>query len=149
MKALLKKDIKGVGKKGEIKNVSDGFYRNFLMPKKFAIAITEKVEAELKQETLQKEADHKKRKSSIEILQIELSKKPIIIKGAMDGTGRLFGSVNARTIEKALGEAGYNFSTLHGKIILEEPLKEKGSHKIVIWFSDTIKIECTVIIEKQ
>ena len=138
-----------MGRKGEIKNVSDGFYRNFLMPKEYAVAITEKVEAELKQKTLQEEADRGKRKSSIEVLQTELSKKPIIIKGAMDDTGKLFGSVNARAIEKALAEAGRNLSLLHGKIMLEEPLKEKGAHKVVIRFSDGIKAECVVIIEKQ
>ena len=119
------------------------------MPKEYAVAITEKVEAELKQKTLQEEADRGKRKSSIEVLQTELSKKPIIIKGAMDDTGKLFGSVNARAIEKALAEAGRNLSLLHGKIMLEEPLKEKGAHKVVIRFSDGIKAECVVIIEKQ
>ncbi len=119
------------------------------MPKELAVAVTGKVEAELEQETLQKEADRGKQKSAIKILQTELSKKPIIIKGAMDKTGKLFGSVNTCAIEKALEKAGRNLSLLHGKIMLEEPLKEKGTHKVVIQFSDGTKIECTVIIEKQ
>lgn len=149
MKVLLKKDIQGVGRKNEIKNVSDGYFRNFLMPNGFAVSITEEVRAELEQQTVKKDREMKKRAATVGILQEKLSAKQIVILSKMDETGKLFGSVNAMAIEKELKKSGFDLKELRGKIILSEPLKTKGAHGVPLQFSDGSTALATVIIDKQ
>lgn len=149
MKVLLKKDIRGIGRKGEIKHVADGYFRNFLMPRELATPVTEHILKKAEDELKQKEADREKNKAAAKNMSEELQKHPLILKEKMDERGRLFGSVNARAIEQGLQKNGFYIRKLHGKIILKEPLKEKGTYQIPIQFPEGITGECTVIIEKQ
>lgn len=149
MKVLLKKDIRGVGRKDEIKNVSDGYFRNFLMPQGLAVPVTESVLHTIEVEKKLKEAAKERNKSTAELLGDDIRAQPLIIKGKMDEKGHLFGSVNAAAIEQELKQKGFDLSKLHGKILLAEPLKEGGTHMVAIQFPEGVKVECAIIIEKQ
>lgn len=149
MKVLLKKDIKGIGRKGDVKNVADGYYRNFLLPQNAAVPVTERVMKKLDAEFKAQELQRAKNISAAEALRDDLRARPITIKGAMDEKGHLFGSVNAVAIEKELKKKGFDLSKLHGKIMLDGHLKEKGTHNVMIQFPEGVHAECTVIIEKQ
>lgn len=149
MRVLLKKDIPGIGKKGEIKNVSDGYFRNFLFPRMLADVATEGILAERKKTIENKEKERASNKKTVEALADTLKKTPLVFKEKMDATGKLFGSINAAAIEKELKKLKIDLEKLHGKIILEEPLKEKGTYAIKIQFLHDIIAECSVVIEKQ
>ena len=82
-------------------------------------------------------------------MQEKLAAHPIIIKGKMDERGRLFGSVNAPAIENNLRSAGFDLSELRGKVMLDEPLKDKGTYQVPLQFSDGARAMATIIIEKQ
>jgi len=149
MKVLLKKDVRGVGRKGEIKNVADGYFRNFLMPHDLALPVTDEVLKKIEGEIKQKEEVRAKNKSVAEKLAENLHNHPIVIKGNMDESGHLFGSINAAAVEKELKKNGFDILKLHGKIMLEEPLKIKGTYTVPVQFPDDVKAECVVIIERQ
>ncbi len=148
MKVLLKKDVRNVGRKGEVKNVAEGYFRNFLLPQSLAVPVTEGLAHTLETEGKQKEEHKQKVHGAIGALAEELAKTPITIKGKMDETGKLFGSVNVRTIEDELKKKKIDISKLHGTVVLGEHLKEKGSHRVEIRFPGGEKVHCTIVIEK-
>lgn len=102
MKVILTEDVKKVGVKGDIVEVSDGYGRNFLLPKKLAVEAntanlnTAKVKAENKARQLQKEADEAK------LLGVQLEKVSVKIPVKIGKDGKLFGSVSGSDIAKAL-----------------------------------------------
>ena len=149
MKVILKKDIPKVGRKGEIKNVSDGYYRNFLALKGLAEIVTESAMHVIHEEEQHKQEKKAKQVSLIDSIHDILKKNPIVIKGKMDTKGHLFGSVNATTIEKELHKRGINLGELHGHVAIGEHLKEKGVHEVVLQFSNHQEIQIKITIEKQ
>ena len=104
MKVILQEDVKNVGKKGEIVEVSDGYGRNFLLPKKLALPATAgnlneaKVKAENKARKLQREADEAK------LLGAQLEKVTVKIPVKIGKDGKLFGSVGGNDVAKALSQ---------------------------------------------
>ena len=129
MQIILLQDIKNLGKKGELKNVSDGYARNFLLVKKLAQPATKEALSQL-------EINNKKEKEteleSLEItkkLATELKDKIIEIKANGKG-GKLFGSILAKDIVKALNDSGFNIS--EKSVILPAHIKEIGEYEIKI-----------------
>ena len=149
MKVLLQKDIQGIGRKGEIKNVADGYYRNFLLPKSLALPVNESVYENLEQQKIREEKNKEKRKALIESSFGILDTNIITIKSKVDEKGHMFGSVNALALEKELKKQNIDLLALRGKIHLPHPIKEKGSHAVEIIFEGGEKKFITVIIEKQ
>lgn len=124
MKVIFLKDVKGQGKKGETKNVSDGYARNYLFPKKLAEEATSgNLNAlEAKKRKARKQAEQERReaeklKETIEKLTVEISTK------AGEG-GRLFGSVTSKQIAEELKTQGVKVDKK--KIELDEPIRTLG-----------------------
>lgn len=124
MKVIFLKDVKGQGKKGETKNVSDGYARNYLFPKKLAEEATSgNLNAlEAKKRKARKQAEQERReaeklKETIEKLTVEISTK------AGEG-GRLFGSVTSKQIAEELKKQGVKVDKK--KIELDEPIRTLG-----------------------
>lgn len=130
MQVIFLKDVKGQGKKGEIKTVSDGYGKNFLIKNGFAVMATEtslkildkqNKEAEQKEEETIKECE--KLKKQIEMLKIKIPVKT----GTSD---RVFGSVSTKTIVTELSNVGINIDKK--KIHLDQPISSLGFHNIEI-----------------
>lgn len=149
IRILLKKDVRGIGRKGEIKNVADGYFRNFLMPHDLALPVTDQVLKKVEEEMKQKETAKAKNKSAAEKLAEKLRDYSITIKSTMDEKGHLFGSVTADIIEQELKKKGFDIKELHGKVVTDKPLKMKGVHRAVLQFPEGVTAECTVIIENS
>lgn len=137
-------NVKNIGKMGDVKEVSDGYARNFLLPKKLAEAATEagikNVEV-LKNKMAQVEqADLEKNQQLAESLQ----GREIIIQ-AKEKDGKLFGSVNAKTIAKELKKE--NLDIDEKSIILAEPIKEVGEYDVKIELGHGIEALVKVVIE--
>ncbi len=129
MKVILQQDVKGKGKRGQLVEVSDGYARNFLLPKKLAVEATA---ANLNVMKLQDEA-RKKREAEEKAEAIEISKKLesclVKVSARAGEGGRLFGAVTSQEIADALKEqCGIELSK--NKIVQDEPIKQCGSYQL-------------------
>lgn len=147
MKVILLGDIKNIGKKGDIKDVSEGYARNFLLPKKLAeIATTAAVQKNI--ETKNKLAAEKEKELDQVRLVAEKMKALQLQITAPEKNGKLFGSINAKNIADELRKN--NFSVAEKCILLLKPIKEIGDYAIKIDFGHNIAatIKLTVVGKK-
>ena len=146
MKVILQKDVKDLGKVGDLVSVSEGFARNLLFPRKLALEATEKRENEYNH--LKRVAESKKKKAMSE-RQAALNK----IKGTTVGfklnageNDKLFGTVTTTDISKGLEKLG--FSIDRKDIHLEEPIKVLGTHKATIRFAEGLETTIQIAVER-
>jgi len=130
MKVILQQDVKGKGKKGELVNVSDGYARNFLLPRKLAVPATQESLTVMKQQEKAKqkklEADIAKAKEIAEKLGDIIVK--IKARGSGDG-GKLFGSITSKEISEEL-QKQHGVEVEKNKIVQEEPIRSFGSYEL-------------------
>ena len=130
MKVILQQDVKGKGRKGELVNVSDGYARNFLLPRKLALQATPENLAVMKQQDKKKqqklEADKAKASETAEKLGDVLVK--ISARGGEDG-GKLFGSITSKEISEEL-QKQHGIEIEKNKIVQDEPIKSFGNYEI-------------------
>ncbi len=124
MKVIMLADVKKVGKKDEIIEVSDGYARNFLIAKKLAVPATSRsLDVLSKQEDLRKENDSKL-KAEAEVLKVEIEKKTFIFRVKCGKDGRVFNSVSTKQIQEELAKQGYKIDKR--KIIDTSPVVSLG-----------------------
>lgn len=142
MRVLFLKDIRGISRKGEIKEVSEGYARNFLIPKGVATLATEatvrKVEALKQNATEHEEKILRELHATAKKLKIEA----LVFKGKAN-KGELFGSIGIKDIEKELIKRGVGGS----KITLTHPLKKLGEYRVPVKLGGKIDLEITLRIE--
>ncbi len=131
MKVLLLTDVKGQGKKDEIKNVSDGYARNFLLPRKLAVEVTPAVLAELEARRAEKKRIEAEELAAAQAVARSLD--PLLIKVTLNSgaDGKIYGSVTARDICDALA-AQHKIEIDKYRVILPEPIKNFGTFEIKV-----------------
>lgn len=146
MKILLFRDIKNIGKKGEVKNVSDGYARNFLFPQKLAEIATEA--AVKKNEILQieKKLKEKAEKEKMQKIAEELSCIKITIK-AKSKNGKLFGSISPREISQELKKQGKNLE--EKAIKMDKSIREVGEYLVSVKLDFGIESKILVIVGEE
>lgn len=149
MKVILTADVKGSGKKGEIVNVSDGYAKNFLFPKKLAVLADNAALNDLKQK--KSSEDHKK---EVALNEAEAAKNKIdgksvkiLAKAGKDGA-RLFGSVTAKDVAQAL-EKDFSIVVDKKKISLSSEIKGFGTYSAEVKFHAGISAKITVNVEAE
>lgn len=131
MIVILIKDVKGTGKAGEVVNVSDGYARNFLLPRGLAEKGTEgNIRSLEKAKALQEEKANKE-KEEAQALADKIAKVEVSIVSKGGEGGRLFGSVTSNDIAEALKKQ-HNIEIDKKKMILDSPIKETGNFKVNI-----------------
>lgn len=129
MQVILLEDVKSLGKKGQLVEVSDGYGTNFLLPKKKAISATKSNVNELK---LKEKSEEHKREMELQAAQ-ELGEKlkniNIKIAAKLGDNGKLFGSITNKEIANEL-EKQYNIKVDKKKIVLDDTIKSLGSYKV-------------------
>jgi len=128
MKVILQKDVKGIGKVGDIVNVSDGYGRNYLIPRRLAIDATESNINILNEK---KKALEKKRQKEVEAAQEiakKLSQETIKLKVKTGENGKLFGSITSKDIQDELNKRGYDIDKK--KINLADAIKTTGTFNV-------------------
>lgn len=146
MKVILTKDVKDVGKVGDLVSVSPGFARNFLFPRNMA---SEATETRVKEwEHLKRVADVKKKKAEAErkALLDKVSGQTITFKANAGDNDKLFGTVTTTEISRELEKAG--FSVDRRDIHLEEPIKVLGSHKATIRYGEGLEATVQINVER-
>ncbi len=147
MKVILLQDVKGKGKKGQMLEVSDGYARNFMLPKKLAIEAT--ADAINTMRMNDKAAAEKAAKEKAEALAIskELRAMTLVVTAKGGGAGRLFGSVTNQEIADAL-KAKTGITLDKRKIVISDPIKSVGTYTVTCKLGYEINAPLTVKIEE-
>ena len=127
MKVILQQDVKGQGKKGQLVDVSDGYARNFLLPKKLAVIATAENLNTMKQQEKARKAQEAAEKAEATAKKLEGLTVKIAAK-AGEG-GRLFGAVTAKEVSEALADQ-HGITIAKAKLVLDEPIKACGGYQI-------------------
>ena len=147
MKVILLQDVKGKGKKGQMIEVSDGYARNFMLPKKLAMEAT--ADAINTMRMNDKAAAEKAAKEKAEALAIskELRAMTLVVTAKGGGAGRLFGSVTNQEIADALAkQSGIKLDKR--KIVIADPIKNVGTYTVTCKLGYEISAPLTVKIEE-
>ena len=147
MKVILLQDVKGKGKKGQMLEVSDGYARNYMLPRKMAIEAT--ADAVNTKNMNDKAAAEKAAKERAEALEIsrKLREMTLVVKAKGGGAGRLFGSVTNQEIADSL-KANSGISLDKRKIVISDPIKNVGTYTVTCKLGYEISAPLTVKIEE-
>lgn len=131
MKVLLLADVKGQGKKDEIKNVSDGYARNFLLPRKLAVEVTPAVLADLEARQAEKRRLEAEERARAE--QTAKTFEALLVKLTLNAgaDGKIYGSVTAKDICDALS-AQHKIELDKYRLVLPEPIKSFGTFAVKV-----------------
>lgn len=143
MIVILKRDIKGTGKSGEIVKVSDGYARNMLLPKGWAIEATKGNVNTLEKVKAKQEEEAAAKKRAAEELAEKIKTVEVVIKTKAGGEGRLFGSITSRDVCEAL-KAQHKIVVDKKKLRLEQPIKNLGTFSVKIKLYQDVSTELTV-----
>ena len=147
MKVILLEDVKALGKKGQVVNVSDGYARNLLLPKKLGVEATGKNMNELK---LQKAHEDKVAQENLDAAKAfaeELKDKQVTVGIKVGEGGRTFGSISAKEIaEAAKAQLGYELDKK--KLQLSAPIKELGTTMVPIKLHPKVTGELKVVVKE-
>jgi large subunit ribosomal protein L9 len=147
MEVILREDVEKLGARGELVKVAPGYARNFLLPKRLAVAATEsnkKIVEQERQGHLRKEA---KLVSDASELGKMMSGVSVTIKQKAGENDQLFGSVTSKDIAEALEQQGYTIE--RRKIVLDDPIKTLGEFKVTLRLHKEVPAEITVHVVKD
>ena len=146
MKVILTQDVKGKGKKGQMIEVSDGYARNFMLPKKLAIEATADAINTMKMnDKATQERIAREKAAALEISK-KLRAMTLVVKAKGGGAGRLFGAVTNAEIAAALEKQGIKLDKR--KIVLNETIKNVGTYTATCKLGYEINAPLTVKIEE-
>lgn len=146
MKIIFLKDVAGVARKNEIKDVAEGYARNFLLPRSLAVPATDAAVRMAEERKARQAAETEKGKMRYREFAEKLSVMPLIFKVKMGEKGKAFGSVSPAKILDELKKRGI---TMEKSWLPRESLKTTGKHNIAINFPYGVKGEVGVIIEPE
>lgn len=147
MEVILREDIEKLGNRGQVVKVAPGYARNFLLPKKLAVAATEsnkKIVEQERQAHLRKEA---KLQGEAQDLAKMMNGVSVTISQKAGENDQLFGSVTSKDVTDALAAAGYNID--RRKVQLDEPIKQLGEYKVPVKLHKDVTAEVTVVVAKE
>lgn len=146
MKVILTQNVDNLGKKGDVRDVAEGYARNFLLPRKLVQIATA---AAVEEAEIKKEKERKEKEESLKNLRLSADSirgRKIIIK-SKEKNGTLFGKVGAKEIIFAL--KAEKISMEEKNIILEKPIKKTGEYKIKLKLAPEVETEIVVKIQGE
>ncbi|MBD2860697.1 50S ribosomal protein L9 [Paenibacillus oceani] len=147
MKVIFLKDVKGQGKKGEIKDLSEGYIRNFLLPKGLAAIASE---GNVKQLEHQKQSENKrkeKEKADAQELAAKLNEMTVIIKSKAGEGGRLFGSITSKQIAEELEKKGIHLDKR--KIEMADAIRSLGTMTVKVKLYPDVTAQLRVQVTEE
>jgi len=146
MKVLLTQEVDGLGQVGQIKEVAEGYARNFLLPRKLAVPASPGAVKEQQQRQAAEDKRHANVDEELRSVAQRLSEAKVTIQSKSGEEGKLYGSVTttdvAEAIEKQLGQA-----VDRRKIEIDEPIRHIGEYKVPVKFSKNVSASITVVVE--
>ena len=147
MKVIFLKDVKGQGKKDEIKEVKDGYAKNFLIKNKYAVAYTETSNKRLTEEIETRKKKNEEDKKNENEIKKKLSKEKIVFNVKTGKEDRVFGSISTKQIKDELDKLGYDIDKK--KIMIDLPISSLGHHIVKIELHKEVIANLEVILNKE
>ena len=129
MKVILQQDVRGQGKKGQMIEVSEGYGRNFLLPRKLAVPATADAINTMNLKEKARKAEEARLKAEAQETAGKLKNCPVKISAKAGNGGKLFGAVTSKEISEGL-KAQYGLDIPKQKLVLDEPIKAYGSYQV-------------------
>ena len=148
MQVILLQDVKSLGKKGDIVKVSDGYARNYVLPKKLGVEATEKNKHELKLQKAHEDKVAAQKLAQAQQLAADLEKIKITVTMRAGENGRVFGSIGAKEIAAAAKEQ-HGLDLDKKKIQLAEPIKSFGMVEVPIKLHTQVTGRLYVLVQEQ
>ena len=148
MKVILLEDVKSLGKKGEIVNVSDGYARNFVLPKKLGVEANAQNQNALKQQKKREEKEAQEKLAQAQELASVLEQKQTVVAMKKGEGDRVFGSISAKEIAEA-AKAQHGLELDKKKIQMEEPIRSFGTHEVPIRLHTQVTGRLYVIVKEK
>lgn len=142
MKVIFLQDVKGQGKKGQIKELSEGYVRNFLLPKGLAKLASEGNLKTLEVQNASEEKRKQKEKEDAQALAKRLEELTVVVKAKAGEGGRLFGAITTKQIAEALAALGIKIDKR--KIELEDPIRTLGVTQVPVKLHPEVKAKMNV-----
>ena len=147
MKVILTADVDKLGKSGELKDVAEGFARNFLLPRRLAVPAAGGAYRAWQHDIASREDKRKREREDAEITAQRIGSTTLTMGVKVGEGGKLYGSITAKDIADALGRRGIVVD--RHKIDLDEPLKMLGTYKVAIKVYPGLQPEVTVAVEPK
>ena len=148
MKVILEKDVKGQGKRGQLVNVSDGYARNFLFPRKLAVPANADNMNKMVMQDKAKKAQMAAEKAEAEAIAEKLKGIVVKIPAKAGAGGRLFGSVTSKEISDAL-QSQHSLNIAKAKIVQDEPIKSFGTYQLKCKLGYEISGTLNVVVTEE
>ena len=147
MKVILTSDVAALGKSGELKDVADGYARNFLIPRKLAVSASGGAFRAWQHDIANREEKRKREREEAEVAAQRISSTTLTMGVKVGEGGKLYGSITAKDIADALGRRGIVVD--RHKVDLEEPLKTLGTYKVAVRVYPGLTPEVTIAVEPK
>lgn len=149
MKVILKRTVENLGVPGEIVSVKPGYARNYLLPQGLAYEATGGNLRRVEEERLA--AEERARREFLEGRRqmSQLDGTTLAFRARASAEGRLFGSISAADIAERLTDLATDFEIARRQVVLEEPVKELGSHRVTIMLPKGIEVEIGILVEQE
>lgn len=146
MKVILRQDVESLGEAGTVKNVSDGYARNYLIPKGFAILASPGEMKVLAENQKVKDRKIARQEQELQELADRISAVKLTFEARSGEQGRLFGSVTSGDIaDKLTAAVGHEID--RRKVVLEEPIRTSGEHRVTVNLVGKLKPEVLVVVK--
>lgn len=147
MKVILLEDIKSLGKKGQMVDVSDGYARNFILSKKKGVEATSKNMNDLKLQKAHEDKLAAQRLEEAKLFAAEIAKAEVILELKVGEGGKLFGAVSSKEIAQAAKEQ-LNMDLDKKKLVLPNPIKTVGTTSVAVKLHPQVTAELKVIVKE-
>jgi large subunit ribosomal protein L9 len=147
VKVILTADVESLGKSGELKDVSDGYARNFLIPRRMAVPASGGAYRAWQHDIASREEQRRREREEAEIAAQRISSTVLTMGVKVGEGGKLYGSITAKDIADALARRGIEVD--RHRIDLEEPLRQLGTYKVAIRVAPEMISEVTVAVEPK
>lgn len=146
MKVIFVKELSGTAKKGEIKEVNDGYATNFLIAKGFAATATAEIQAKVAKEQKEAEAKQQKESARLQSLAADLEKRNFTVKVKVGDKGQIFSGVHEKDIAQAINTK-MPLSLEKNQVILAKPIKELGEYKVKVKLAANLSASVNIKVE--
>ena len=147
MKVILTQDVDKLGKSGELKEVAEGYARNFLIPRKLAVPAAGGAYRAWQHDIASREDKRRREREESEIAATRIASTTLTMGVKVGDGGKLYGSITSKDIADALARRGIEVD--RHKIDLEDPLKSLGTYKVAIKVYGGLSPEVTIVVEPK
>lgn len=148
MRVLLVKDVENLGRAGDVKEVADGYGRNFLLRRKLAVAAGRGIEAEAKRLRDAAVKRETKDRNEAQAVADEIDNKTVVVRLKVGAEDKAFGSITNQDIASAL-KAQHRVDVDRHKIDLKEPIKQLGEHQVALKLHRDVNAHVNVIVTQD